>query len=459
MATVVGCFAVLFLYWAAVGNVSKRRALARSHRAQQAKSPAEIQIAVVWTDLDPGESFIRGVNLACDEINERGGVLGRHVKLVFYREGVGVAARLARDVNTVAVVGYEYSSAALRDSVTLNNEGIIFMIPVAGDWALTLKDFDYSFRIVPNSLRVADWLTRHALIQAARARTITNGELAVAILSPRDGFGYELERHFRKDAADWRLLQITNGVTNSMTMRVAASKSYETATTDFLPFVDSLMDSQFDAVMVTGDLPCAGLLIRQMRNMGINKPVFGGRGLDSEELLSVASNRAFRVYFPSKFTVPDAAAFASMPTNLLIHAFVRRFIDRHKVRPDFPAAQGYEAIELLAEAFQRAGTTDPVAVSSVFEHTGDWVGLLETYPKFLNHELVVSNIFIKYVAPAGGASNDLRSNQDYALKHMNEDPYTNELILVGRLAPPITNRVVNVDHVMHVPPHYPTGVY
>jgi ABC-type branched-subunit amino acid transport system substrate-binding protein len=362
-------------------------------------------------------------------------------------------------VNTVAVLGFKFSSSAMRDSVTLNNEGIIFMIPFASDWALTLKDFEYSFRIIPNALRVADWLTQFALTQAGYWSSLTNREVAVVILSPRNGFGYELERHFRKDAADWRLFSTTNSVTNTTTMRVVASKSYDPETTDFLPLVDKVLDDKFDAVLVTDTMPAAGQLIRQLRNMGVKKPILGGRGLDSSELLSIASNRAFRVYFPSKFVIPTKAAIAAMPTNLLIHSLMRRYADMYNSRPDFEAAQAYEGLHLLAEAFQRAATTSPAAVSSVLEHTGKWTGLLEVYSKFADHELVITNMFIKFAYPVGYPLTDLASYHEFVMESMTSSPFTNELEFAGYLSPAVTNKILNVDHFMHVPPHYPTGVY
>ncbi|MBU6400214.1 MAG: ABC transporter substrate-binding protein, partial [Verrucomicrobia bacterium] len=437
IVALLGCVLFLFMRGAARGDLSKARAAARALRAAQATAPTPIQVAVVWPNLDPTNEFIRGLTFARDEINQKGGILGRLIRLVFYRETPEVARRVAEDVDTVAVIGYEYSSNATLDSVTLNNEGIVFLIPFASDWELTIKDFRYSFRIIPNARHFADLLAQYCLSQAARyavepsrltavtnrfqavasssvempslpstasnrraafnylRSTSANGgrgatnrrsaaairdlavkanELKVTILSPRNDFGYQLERRFRKDAADWKLVETINGVTNVNTVRVVASRSYPPDTVDFLDLIDKVLSDSFDVVMVTDKVPTASRLIWQLREMGITAPIIGGRGLDSPNLLTEASNRAFRVYFPSKFVIPTPEELAATPTNCLVRAFLRRFN-----RPSFESAQGYEGLHLLAEAWDRAGTTKPLAVASLFEHMSDWDGLLESY--------------------------------------------------------------------------------
>src|SRR5262249_7759665 len=99
-------------------------------RANVVASSDTLNLGIVWPDIGEEEYFVKGVELATEEVNATGGVLGKKIvpkvefedlsqtsRRDFSREGRRVAEKFAYDPSIFAVIGHESSSTALAAAV------------------------------------------------------------------------------------------------------------------------------------------------------------------------------------------------------------------------------------------------------------------------------------------------------------------------------------------------------
>ncbi|HID09393.1 TPA: hypothetical protein EYP13_04135, partial [Candidatus Micrarchaeota archaeon] len=116
---------------------------------------------------ESGHEMKLAMEMAVEEINAAGGVLGKPIKLVVEdtrglpEEGAAAMNRLA-DMGVVGVVGEFHSAVAKAEIEVAQARKTPFIISEAWADVLTAKQYEYVFRLAPaNSLfytKVADWI-------------------------------------------------------------------------------------------------------------------------------------------------------------------------------------------------------------------------------------------------------------------------------------------------------------
>src|SRR5215470_13761678 len=149
-------------------------------------------IKVGWVGpLSPPGGYAEGAlmkqsaQLAADEINAKGGVLGRPIEIIFQdtrgqpEEGTAAAERLISQDHVVAITGEFHSSVFLAEMEVAHNAGIpIIAVDV---WALkiTAKGYPEVFRVAPNQALIAgkygEWIAAAGFKQVAFIYEKTDG--------------------------------------------------------------------------------------------------------------------------------------------------------------------------------------------------------------------------------------------------------------------------------------------
>ena len=119
--------------------------------------------------------------------------------------------------------------------------------------------------------------------------------------------------------------------------------------TDFSAQLTKIQAANPDAVVVAGYYQEGGLILKKMREMGMNQPVLGDNGFVSPELVKIAGAAADNVYVSSMWSA-DRASQATKD-------FVKHFKEKYHHDPDNFAACAYVSVKLAAKAMEDAGTT------------------------------------------------------------------------------------------------------
>lgn len=316
----------------------------------------DVVLAVAWpwaarADIRFGE----GLQMAVDEINAGGGVLGRPLRLKRFddresvTEGQVVANEIARDREVVAAIGHLQSYVTLPASPIYDEAGIVLLAPAITDPALTTRGYGRVFRTIYTDATLGERLADFAAQRQLRR---------VAIYYIRNTYGRGLANAFERRAAE-------------VGLSVVARQSYDPSEGATGRTFESTLAEwkllEFDAILVAGEVPSGALLVAEARRAGLTVPILGGDAMGSQALLSLAGPAAEGTIVASIFH-PDEP-------RPEVRKFSANFERLHGARPDAGAALGYDAVRLLAHAITRAGSTAPAAVAQSLHGVRDWAGV------------------------------------------------------------------------------------
>ncbi|HWK90295.1 MAG TPA: ABC transporter substrate-binding protein, partial [Longimicrobium sp.] len=313
--------------------------------------------AVAWPwEARKEVRFGEGVDLAVEQVNAAGGVGGRRLRIERHddqesvNEGRLVAQRIAQDPRVMAVIGHLQSYVSVPAASVYDLGGLLQLSPASTDAGLTSGSFPRVFR---GTFTDAD-VGRAMADYAAR-----RGYRRIAIYYVRTGYGRALANAFEERA-------VADG------LAIVARASYDAGqgsgdARSLAPTLREWPQLDLDAVFLAGEVPLAGALIRQMRELGIRAPVLGGDAMSSPALITVGG--------PAVEGTVVASSFHPREPRPEVRRFVAEFRARYGVDPDPGSALGYDAVRLLAHAMARAGTAAPAQVAAALHGVRGWPGV------------------------------------------------------------------------------------
>ncbi len=374
----------------------------RTQIAADSKDGDPIVIGIPWRSAD-SDLFIAGVKLAVKEINQKGGVLNSPLQIIindsesaFNKETLSTGARqdvILKIANTfatnpylTAVIGHSSSSIALLASVVYQNNGILFLAPIARYSKLTEHNFDYIFRTISTNAETGTQLADFAAQQ---------GYKNIAILHSRDDSSTELADTF------------ATVLLNKYTTNIVYRRSFFDNTVDIVSLVIDLKNTQkLDAVFIASSSQLSAKIYQQIRNMGVKLPIIGGETLDTKIFLDRLMQWESAKNLP-KSSVPTVFN-ASAPGN---QQFVRQFKQEYgeNVQPDYLAALGYDTVNLLAHGIQRAQSRIPVEVAVALRYMDACKGVAGKYEFKHNGDLKSKPLYFKHLVENDYAYEQVKS--------------------------------------------------
>jgi len=134
---------------------------------------------------------------------------------------------------------------------------------------------------------------------------------------------------------------------------------------DFKAQLTAIKSAAPDAVFVPGYYTDVALICIQAKQLGLNVPLFGGDGWESETLLNIGKEAVEGHYFSTHY----AADAASPKVTAFVAAYKKRY--NGKV-PDAMAALGYDSAMFLADGIKRAGSTEGDKIRAALAATKDF---------------------------------------------------------------------------------------
>lgn len=299
-----------------------------------------------------GISTRNGIDMAIDEVNARGGVLGKRVRVIVEddqgrpEEAQTVVTKLVTSDRVVAVLGEVASSRTLAAAPVAQQYGVPLITPSSTNPAVT-EVGDYIFRVC-----FIDPF--QGLVMAKFARE-SLGLTRVAILRDiRNDYSVGLANVFAEN------LRTMGGT-------ISSDQSYSEGDTDFSAQLTAIRASNPEAIFIPGYYTEVGLIARQARALGLNVPLLGGDGWDSPALVEIGGAALNGSYFSNHYSQDDPSP--------AIQSFVAAYEQRFGSKPDALAGLGYDAAMLLFDAMERAGTTEGAALRDAIAATTNFTGI------------------------------------------------------------------------------------
>jgi branched-chain amino acid transport system substrate-binding protein len=293
-----------------------------------------------------GTTDINGSKLAADEINAKGGVLGKKIELVIEdgqckpANSVNAAEKLIQRDKVVALSGAFCSSATLAVMPVAQNYKIPLITGVSSSAPLTEKGNQWFFRATETD----------ALLAKSFAK-ILYGEIKlrkVAYIGVNDDFGRGAVSEFEKQMKDL-------GATTVMT------EYFEHGTSDFYTLLTKLKASGADGVFVAAETQDGSIFVKQKAELGLPVKVFGVGSWATSDFIKLTGDASEGIY--------AAVPYASTMTTPKNKPFVEAYTGRFKEAPGKYSTAGYNAINILAQAIDRAKSTDAEKIREALTKT------------------------------------------------------------------------------------------
>jgi len=278
-----------------------------------------------------GESVKKGAQLKIHELNEAGGIDGKEVVIKLVddvgqaKEAANVATRLKDDRSIVVVVGHLTSSASLAASPIYEEGGLPAISPASTNPDLCEGSL-YYFRNIFSDSQQGAFLARYC--------DEVKGWGKIAVLFETNDYSAGLKDAFAAEA-------------EGRGIEIVAEESYRKGTNDFKPQLAKIRQRGPQALFVPGYAPEGSLIITQARQAGLEVPIFGGDGLDDDE--KIAGNEHAEGVFVSTPFLPALAGDRAAP-------FIAAYEEAYGAKPNFFAANTYDAVGLAAAAIAAAGS-------------------------------------------------------------------------------------------------------
>ena len=145
--------------------------------------------------------------------------------------------------------------------------------------------------------------------------------------------------------------------------KVLGTEQYLQKDTDFKSTLTRIKGYKPDVIFAPGYAEEMGKIVAQARELGISVPFIGGDAWDNPLLLQQASAKNVEsCYF--------SAHYSNQDPDPAIQTFVRNYKAAYKGEdPNYAAVLGYDAALLLFNAIERAGSTDPQAITNALAAT------------------------------------------------------------------------------------------
>lgn len=286
-----------------------------------------------------------GVKVAVDEINKNGGVKGEKLVLKVFddaaepKQGVSAANQLIGE-GIQYVIGPVTSNSALPVSNILEENGVLMITPSSTTPELSSRGLWNVLRTIGRDDQQGDYAAEFFIRNFKDKR--------IAVIHDRATYGKGLADAFKSALNKGGVQEVYYG-------------NITPGEKDYSVMVTRLKQEKVDYVYFGGYHPEAGLLLKQMREQGLNAPLIGGDGLNTSELWSIAGNAAEGSMFTNPVDVktnPDAQATIAA-------------LKAQSIPPETFAINGYAAVQVLAYGIEKAGSAeDPEAVAKAVK-TGE----------------------------------------------------------------------------------------
>jgi branched-chain amino acid transport system substrate-binding protein len=324
------------------------------------------QVPLTGPSATDGKSAQIAGEMAVEDINAAGGVLGQKLQLITYDDqaksdqAIFTANKLIGEDGVKLVVNGSYSASGRAAAPVFQKAGVV-MIAAYGVHPDITRAGDYMFRLVhlgpPQGAATALYIGK------------TLGLKKISTITMDNDYGQATMDGFLEAAPKYGI-------------EVLNKYSYSLKDRQFGSIVASVKRDNPDGVYATGYFFTAGPLVAQLRAAGVTVPIIGSQAFDSEKFIEIAGPAAEGTYIIDSFDRDRQ--------DEALQKFFAEFKKRAGYAPEGVAATTYSAVRLMADGIKRAGSAEPDKVRDAIAASKDYP-LLEGNMNGFNslHEIIM----------------------------------------------------------------------
>ncbi len=347
--------------------------------AKEEETPTSIKIGGVYPLSGEvalyGIEAKNGVDLAIEEINAAGGILGLPIEHIAEddegapEKSVNAFTKLVSKDKVGIIIGSLTSGCTKAIAPKAQAKGVVQMAPAATADDLTSYG-DYIFRVCYSDS------FQGSIAGVFSAKNLGSTRAAVLYDNGND-YCVGLYNNFKKSYEE-------NGGT------IVIAESYGKDDVDFNAQLTKIKNANPDLVFLPDYYQKVALIVKQLRDAGINTPIVGADGWDG--ITEKAGNEVLNGYYSAHYSADSG--------DETVTKFVSKFTEKYGTVPTAFAALGYDSMYVIRDAIERAGTAEPEAVKEALEATdGHYVTGDITFDE--NHNPVKTLVMLEIVEKDG----------------------------------------------------------
>lgn len=333
-----------------------------------AQGNAPFKIGTILSVTGPGaflgDHMKRGMELAIEEINAKGGINGRKIEWVFYdaetqsTKAVTSTRRLIEQDKVDIIVGGGNASGLALAMVPLVEKAGVPFISTEGSMAIVnpIADRKWTFKST---------IDDDQILERAADSFAKRGITSIALLADSSGFGQSAKEQLEKIAPRRKLKVLY--------------ETFNPADTDMTAQLTRIKASDAKAIICWTITPAGVVFLKQARQLGLgDRVLMHSYGFVDDRYMKQAEGAAEGIDLMSvKFPVGNDLP-ANDPRRARISELTVKYVQRFKLAPNQFVAQTYDAIYLAAEAL-KAGGKDRAKIRNALENIKNYPGVGGTF--------------------------------------------------------------------------------
>lgn len=277
-----------------------------------------------------GESIKNGAELAVEQINGQSDSVKLNLQVEDTKgdknEAINAMNKVISKDRVVGVIGPMFSGSMLAAGPIANQQKVVAL--GTSTTANGITDIgEYIFR---NAVPEAD-AVQQAIVQSHK----TLGYKTAAVL------------YSNNDDQMVSVNKIAQDTLQKEGVQIVATETFANKDTDFSAQLTKIQQAKSDVIVVAALYQEGSLIMKKMREMGMNQPVIGSNGFNSPQFIKTAGSAADGAivgtpWFPNK-------------DDQKVKDFKKAYHDKYGKDPDQFAAQSYDAVYLFEAAIKQAG--------------------------------------------------------------------------------------------------------
>jgi len=303
--------------------------------------------------FDFGLSAKNGVLMAADEINQAGGINGHKIDIVIEddkgspEEAALLTGKLIARYQVIAIIAAGASGNSLAAAPKAQTAHVPLIAPSSTNPAVTQAG-DYIFRACFMDAFQGEVMAKFA-VKTLKAKR------AAIMLDFNSPYSRGLTEFFEFSFA-------------KLDGQIVVKQSYSQGDANFRGQLSAIKAANPDVIYIPGYYGDVAIIARQARQLGLTVPLLGADGWDAPELWELGGDALNGSYISNHYSADDP----SETIQKFAHGYRQRY---GNLTPDAHAALAYDALRFLAEAIQKAGTTEGPKLRDALAETKDFAGV------------------------------------------------------------------------------------
>jgi branched-chain amino acid transport system substrate-binding protein len=331
-----------------------------------------------------GEAITRGLQVAIDEVNASGGLLGGRQLVLVRRDdesnpakGVVAARELMFKEKVAVLFGGLDTPVAMAITPLANQSKMPFMVTWAAGTPITQNNANpnYVFRV-----SAVDELVDKGMVDYAQ-KTFNTAKFGLIMVN--NPWGESNQKGLVAALA-------------AKGMTPVASEKFEATDVDVVPQLSRLKAAGADTLFLVGNVGPAAQVVKSLDRMGWKVPIVSHWGPAGGRFTELAGPSARNVHFVQTYSFYGKQSPVGEKVVAELKAKYPDIKGPGDINPAVGVANAYDGMRLTAQAIAQAGSTDGDAVRKGYAQIGHYDGLIKSYDQ-----------------PFGNGAHDALSEKDY----------------------------------------------